>query len=66
MLRLLRQLRATGAKQLTVLLLGKGGAGKSSTINSILGEQARAASVSIVSLCLSPPRLCFILACGIQ
>lgn len=43
-LQLLKDLQSRQQKSLTVLFLGKGGTGKSSTINSILGE--RAASVS--------------------
>jgi hypothetical protein len=38
------QLRAEGRRQLTVLLLGKSGVGKSSTVNSLLGEKAAAVS----------------------
>lgn len=33
-------LREDGRAELTVLLLGRGGAGKSSTVNSLLGERA--------------------------
>ena len=36
---LLGQMQARGESELTVLLLGKGGAGKSSTLNSLLGER---------------------------
>ncbi|KAI8464195.1 MAG: TOC34m [Monoraphidium minutum] len=36
----LRALRGGGAKALTVLLLGKSGVGKSSLVNSLLGEKA--------------------------
>ncbi|KAF8061109.1 TOC34 [Scenedesmus sp. PABB004] len=37
---LLRSFKASGRRQLTVLLLGKSGVGKSSTVNSMLGEKA--------------------------
>lgn len=37
---LLADFQARGQTELTVLLLGKGGAGKSSTVNSLLGERA--------------------------
>ncbi|KAK9864064.1 hypothetical protein WJX84_001938, partial [Apatococcus fuscideae] len=47
-LQLLKELQARQQKSLTVLFLGKGATGKSSTVNSILGE--RAASVSAIGV----------------